>query len=82
MSKYLEELSPGDLFVVNDNHFILTADFTNPKSSKAQRMCISVTNGFVSWINNDTIVATVDLYYRDSDSNIIALKEYKNEYKE
>ena len=82
MSKYLEELSPGDLFTTNDSKYILTADFTAPKHDKHKRMCVNILNGFINWINGDTVVSNIDLYYRDNDSNIIALKEYKNEYKE
>lgn len=76
--KYLEELKPGQLFSYKDNRFVLTSDFT--KSNK--KSCISLTNGFVNWLSDNTVVEVLDLYYRDQDGNIVAVKEYKNEYSE
>lgn len=76
--KYLEEIKPGQLFSYKENRFILTSDFT--KSNK--RSCISLNNGFVSWLPDNTVVDLLDLYYRDQDGNIVAVKEYKNEYTE
>jgi hypothetical protein len=80
--KYLEELNPGSLFVMNGDKFILSADFKQYKDQKSKKMAINITTGFVNWIVDDAIVDTLDLYYRDKDANIIALKEYKNEYTE
>jgi hypothetical protein len=80
--KYLEELKPGSLFVLNNEKFILTADFKEYKNQKSKKMSINLETGFVNWVLEDAIVDTLDLYYRDKDANIIALKEHKNEYTE
>ena len=80
--KYLEELNPGDLFVWNNSKFILTTDFKQKKKDKSQKMAINIINGFIQWIVEDAIVEDLDLYYRDKDANIVALKERKNEYTE
>lgn len=76
--KYLEELKPGQLFSYKNDRFVLTSDYT--KSNK--RSCISLNNGFVHWLLDNTIVELLELYYRDQDGNIVAVKEYKNEYSE
>jgi|688.fasta_scaffold42993_3 hypothetical protein len=80
--KYLEELKPGALFVLNNEKFILTADFKQYKNQKSKKMAINLETGFVNWVLEDAIVEILDLYYRDKDANIIALKERKNEYVE
>lgn len=74
--KYLEELKPGQLFSYKDNRFILTSDFN--RSNK--RLCISLTNGFANWLLDNTLVELLDLYYRDQEGNLVAVKEYQNEY--
>lgn len=76
--KYLEELKPGQLFSYKDNRFVLTSDFN--RSNK--KLCISLTNGFANWLLDNTVVELLDLYYRDQDGNLVAVKEYQNEYSE
>jgi hypothetical protein len=80
--KYLEELNSGDLFLWNNDKFILTTDFKKSKEDKSKKMAINIHNGFIQWIIEDAIVEDLDLYYRDKDANIVALKERKNEYTE
>jgi hypothetical protein len=78
--KYLEELKPGDLFLIDKKRFILTGDFKSTKDQKTKKMSIDIETGFASWLVEDSVVESLDLYYRDKDGNILALKEHKNEY--
>lgn len=78
--KYLEEIKSGDLFLYNNNRFIITTDYKKSSNHSIKRMCVSIENGSIHWINDDAIVGGLDLYYRDNDGNILALKEIKNEY--
>ncbi len=80
--KYIEELKPGDLFLVNNERFILTSDFRLSKEDKYKRLSVNVSNGFLQWVEDDKIVESLDLYFRDKEGNIIALKEIKNGYSE
>lgn len=80
--KYIEELKPGDLFLVNNERFILTSDFRLSKEDKYKRLSVNISNGFLQWVEDDKIVESLDLYFRDKEGNIIALKEIKNEYSE
>lgn len=73
--KYLEELNNGDIFLLNDNRFVLSADFRK-KNKDIQKMCINISNGFIQWFDSSTIVEHLDLYYRDTEGNILSLKEY------
>ena len=66
----------------NNDKFILTTDFKKSKEDKSKKMAINIHNGFVQWIMEDAVVEDLDLYYRDKDANIVALKERKNEYTE
>lgn len=79
--KYLEELIPGDLFSYKNEYFILTCDFRTSKENK-KYFSINIKNGFSSWMEGNTLVEILDLYFRDKEGNIIALKERKNEYTE
>jgi hypothetical protein len=79
--KYLEELIPGDLFSYKNEYFILTCDFRLIKDNK-KYLCISIKNGFSCWMEGNTSVEILDLYFRDKEGNIIAVKERKNEYNE
>ena len=73
--KYLEELNNGDIFILNNNKFILSGDFKN-KNNKIQKMCVCIGNGVVQWFDGGTIVERLDLYYRDTDGNILPLKDF------
>lgn len=80
--KYVEELKPGDLFLIKNDRFILTSDYRLSKDDRYKRLSVNIGNGFLQWIDDGQIVDTTDLYYRDKEGNIIALKEMKNEYSE
>lgn len=73
---YLEELEPGNFFVTNKNVFFLkTSDFRNSKPIKY--FCVSLETGLGSWLEGDLTVNFLDLYKRDTDGNILPIKEYK-----
>lgn len=77
--KYLEELIIGDLFAYKNTYFILTCDFKIIEDNK-HHLCISIDNGFSYWMPGNTSIEILDLYFRDKEGNIIAVKERKNEY--
>lgn len=68
--KYIEELSPGDTFVLDDKIFLLSTDF----KSSGQRMAISFSNGFPTWLKAETMVENLPLFRLDKDNNIIPIK--------
>lgn len=78
--KYLEEIKSGDLFLYNSIRYIVTTDYKKSKTGSVKRMCVNVQNGSMNWIDDDAIISGLDLYYRDNEGNILALKEIKNEY--
>lgn len=80
--KYIEELKPGDLFLLKNERFILTSDFRLSKDNRYKRLSININTGFLHWFDDNNIVDNLDLYFRDKEGNIIALKEIKNEYSE
>lgn len=77
--KYLEELSPGDLFVFQNKRFILTSNFKQKKNDAIHYEAISIIDGMPRWFIAASIVDLLDLYYRDKDGNILLLKEFKDE---
>ena len=74
--KYLEELSHGQCFKHQSNHFILTTDF----KSNGDRNCIDLTSGMSKWLSASTIIEDIDIYTLDKDNAFMPLKERKNEY--
>jgi hypothetical protein len=71
--KYLEELNGGDIFIYDHEKYILTSDY-RIRSKKEQKQCILMQTGFSRWIDSDSMVDYLDLYYRDIDGNILPLK--------
>lgn len=76
--KYIEEISPGDLFSWKNKKYILSSDFKRSKRSN-KHMCLSLDDGSMQWIDADIAVDIIDLYYRDTEGNIFLLKEFKDE---
>lgn len=68
--KYIEEINPGDTFVVNNNLYVLSSDF----KSNGNRMAVSLDNGFPVWLSGQTIVENLPLFKLDKDNNIIPIK--------
>lgn len=72
--KFLEEIMPGDAFKFNEKYFLATSDYKkgNPYNYK---LCYNMTNGFVQWIQENTLVETLPLFTVDSSGNIVPIKE-------
>lgn len=68
--KYIEELSVGDTFTLDNNVFILTSDFKN----NGDRSCILLSNGNPRWLSSQTTVEVTPIYILDKDNTIIPLK--------
>lgn len=79
--KYIEELNPGDLFLCDGKRYILTSDYRDNQET-IKKLAINIENGYPRWLESNKIAESLDLYFRDNDGNIIALKEIKNEYSE
>lgn len=74
--KYIEELTPGESFILNENVFILTIDFRKNGS----RLAFNMSNGEPKWLQSDAMVEVEPLYRLDKENNIIPVKQYqKNE---
>lgn len=75
--KYLEEITPGSFFSYLNDKFILTADYRLNKDHKKYN-CISVTNGSNRWLEENTIVNLLQMYYQDDEKNLVLVKEYEH----
>lgn len=71
MMNYIEELISGDIFDYQNNKFILTTDFKKNNS----RLAINLMNGSPKWFVSSDIINKTQVYYLDSDNNIIPLKK-------
>lgn len=76
--KYIEELKPGDLFDYQNQKFILTTDYKQKQDKKIHYGSISLIDGSSRWLAADSMVKTIDLYYRDAENNILLLKEFQD----
>lgn len=79
--KYLEEINTGSCFELKENFYLLTKDFRS-KINNTEFFCIDLKTGFVKWIKGNEIVKEIILYYLDDDKNLVAIKEYKDEFTE
>lgn len=78
--KLVEELKFGDVFSINENSFfILTHDFRIRNKNK-EYQSVDLNSGFYRWLAGDTVVNIIGLYTTDRNNNIIAIKEYKDDY--
>ena len=73
--KYLEELQNGETFGLNDQYWLLTADF----KSNGKRLCYNMNNGHAKWISGNETIELTPLYCLDKDNNILPIKKYTNE---
>lgn len=76
--KFLEELTGGDCFKLDDLYFLLTRDYKSGKDIDS-RNCISIKDGSPRWIKTNTMVELVPIFTLDSNSNIIPIKETPKE---
>lgn len=72
--KYIEELEPGDCFILENKCYLLTCDF----KSNDSRLCFCLADGLPKWFNANTIVSLNPIYYLDLNNDIIPIKERKN----
>lgn len=71
--KYLEELSNGDSFSVDDKIYIISADY-RIKKGNTQRECIEIASGNKRWFEGGEIVNLEPIYTLDVENNIIPIK--------
>ena len=75
MTKYIEELNPGDSFTHLEEMYILSYNF----KKIGDRSAINLRNGESQWFISNQIIDVIQLYYLDRDNNIIAIKEVKKD---
>jgi hypothetical protein len=69
--KYLEELSPGDSFELEENNYILLFDY----KKNGDRYCAMLTNGSTRWLKSNTIVEICPIYKLDKENNVLSIKQ-------
>lgn len=69
--QYIEELSIGDCFEVNDKRYILCADY----KKNGDRLSICLSDGNSHWMSSNTMVDIIDIFTLDDNNNIIAIKK-------
>ena len=75
MTKYIEELNPGDSFTHLEEKYLLSYNF----KKNGDRSAINLRNGQSQWFISNQIIDVIQLYYLDKDNNIIAIKEVKKD---
>lgn len=68
--KYIEELSCGDCFKIDNQLFILTSDFRK----NGQKLAYSLLSGNPRWMNSTDITETISIYTLDENNNISPVK--------
>lgn len=75
MEKFIEELTAGDIFELENQRFVVTSDF----KKNGERLCVNLNTGNVRWFKPDSHVIHVSLYAMDSDNNFHPIKEIKSD---
>jgi hypothetical protein len=76
--KYLEEISPGDIFVFHGDRFVLSGDYRQSNKS-IKKMAISIKNGSIQWIADNEMIELLEIFYRDQEGNLLLLKEHHDQ---
>lgn len=74
--KYIEELSSGDCFSINDTIFLITTDFKKDGS----RLSYKLIDGSPKWFAASDIVEKCPVFAMDTDNHFYPIKEEKNQY--
>lgn len=75
MEKFIEELSIGDFFEVENKKYILTSDF----KKNGDRLCVDIDNGSCRWMKPDCHANVLSLYTMDANNNFMPIKEIKSD---
>lgn len=74
MTKYLEELKPGNTFENNNNKYILTIDYKKDGS----KLCINLIDGSSRWMKSNSMVTELPIYSLDTNNNFSPIIQYNN----
>ena len=77
--KYIEEITPGDIFIWKNKRYVLSSDYRPFKQGKTRHMSISIENGTCKWLPSDEMIELAELFYRDKECNILLVKEFKDD---
>lgn len=73
--KYIELANSGNCINHNNCYYIVTSDF----KKNGQRLCISITDGSSRWLEPNTMIEIIQLFYTDKDNNIVPFIETKKD---
>jgi hypothetical protein len=73
--KYIELVNSGNCINHNNCYYIVTSDF----KKNGQRLCISITDGSSRWLEPNTMIEIIQLFYTDKDNNIVPFIETKKD---
>lgn len=72
--KYIEELSNGDTFKIDNSIFLLTSDF----KKNGDKLAYSMVDGSPKWFSGGVVVDIATTYTLDNDNNIVPIKTKYN----
>ena len=72
--KYIEELSPGDIFTKDNKSYLMTVDFKKDNS----KLCYSLQNVTPSWFKPSDVVIESPIYFLDETNNVVPVRPIYN----
>jgi hypothetical protein len=75
--KYLEELQNGNKFLYNKLCYIISSDYKKSKDD-IKRLCINLNNGHIIWLDNDTMVDQIFIFYQNEQNLLVEIKNETN----
>ena len=73
--QYLEELSIGDSFQLNNSIYILCTDYKR----NGDRLAVKLSDGSSRWLSGSTMVDRTDIFTLDNNNNIVAIRTREKE---
>lgn len=65
--KYLEEINNGQIFSFEKKFYVLSSDLKK-HNIKNKHMCIQINSGLIRWLDSDTIIEIVPIFYQDKEN--------------
>lgn len=65
--KYIEEINNGQIFYFENKFYVLSADLKK-NNTKNKHMCIQINSGLIRWLDSDTMIEIVPVFYQDKEN--------------
>lgn len=77
--KYIEEIKYGQIFLLNNDFFVLSSTYKIDNKKQYKYMCVQISTGSIHWLRANEIIDDVPVFYQDRDNIIHPIESLNNE---